>query len=125
MHRGVDSMRAMIMAAGLGTRLWPLTGLIPKPMTPILNRPALYHILRLLRQNGVSEVVLNLHHLPDTITSYFGDGRLLDMVLSYSFEETLLGTAGGVKNNEAFLGSRHFPRHERRRAHRCRLGSFD
>ena len=70
-------MRAMIMAAGLGTRLRPLTGLIPKPMAPIVNRPALYHILRLLQRHGITEVVVNLHHLPDTITSYFGDGAWL------------------------------------------------
>ena len=101
-------MRAMIMAAGLGTRLWPLTGLIPKPMVPILNRPALYHILRLLRDHGVTKVVMNLHHFPDTVTSYFADGEWMGMELSYALEERLLGTAGGVKNNEEFLGEGTF-----------------
>ena len=61
-------MRAMIMAAGLGTRLMPLTGLVPKPMAPIANRPALEHILRLLRRHGITEVVVNLHHFPEAIT---------------------------------------------------------
>jgi NDP-sugar pyrophosphorylase family protein len=101
-------VRAMIMAAGLGTRLWPLTGLIPKPMVPILNRPALYHILRLLRRHGVTEVVMNLHHFADTITSYFADGEWMGMELGYTLEEKLLGTAGGVKNNEAFLSEGTF-----------------
>ncbi|MCX8032070.1 MAG: NDP-sugar synthase [Thermoleophilia bacterium] len=97
-------MRAMIMAAGIGTRLRPLTELVPKPMAPIVNRPALYHILRLLRLHGVREVVINLHHLPDAITSYFGDGSALGMEIRYSYEPELLGTAGGVKNNADFLG---------------------
>jgi mannose-1-phosphate guanylyltransferase len=96
-------MRAMIMAAGLGTRLRPLTGYVPKPMAPILNRPALYHILRLLRSHGVREVVVNLHHFPDAIRGWFGDGRRLDMSIRWAYEEQLLGTAGGVKNNEDFL----------------------
>jgi NDP-sugar pyrophosphorylase family protein len=98
----------MIMAAGLGTRLRPLTGLIPKPMTPILNRPALYHILRLLHRHGITDVVVNLHHFPDTITTYFGDGGWLGMSIAYAYEEELLGTAGGVKNNEAFLSGSTF-----------------
>ena len=58
-------MKVMIMAAGKGTRLRPLTDLIPKPMAPIVNRPALYHILRLLHRHGFVDVVINLHHLPD------------------------------------------------------------
>ena len=58
-------MRVMIMAAGKGTRLRPLTDLVPKPMAPIVNRPALYHILRLLQRHGFREVVINLHHLPE------------------------------------------------------------
>lgn len=101
-------MRAMIMAAGIGTRLRPLTDLVPKPMAPIVNRPALYHILHLLRRHGLREVVINLHHLPEVITGYFGDGSALGMHIEYSFEPELLGTAGGVKNNAAFLGDDTF-----------------
>jgi mannose-1-phosphate guanylyltransferase len=97
-------MRVMIMAAGIGTRLRPLTDLMPKPMAPIANKPALYHILRLLHAHGLREVVINLHHLPDQITGYFGDGTALGMHIEYSYERELLGTAGGVKNNAAFLG---------------------
>ncbi len=101
-------MRVMIMAAGIGTRLRPVTDFIPKPMAPIVNRPALYHILRLLRRHGMREVVVNLHHLPDVITDYFGDGGRIGMDISYSFEPELLGTAGGVKNNAGFLGGGTF-----------------
>ncbi len=101
-------MRCMIMAAGLGTRLRPLTDQIPKPMVPILNRPALYHILRLLAQHEITEVVVNLHYFPDLVTGYLGDGSNLGIDLRYSFEEELLGTAGGVKNNQEFLGDDTF-----------------
>jgi len=101
-------MKTMIMAAGIGTRLRPLTDLVPKPMAPIVNRPALYHILRLLSRHGCREVIINLHHLPDAITGYFGDGTSMGMDIRYSFEPELLGTAGGVRNNAAFLGSETF-----------------
>ena len=96
-------MRAMILAAGLGTRLRPLTELLPKPMLPIANRPVLEHLLRLLRRHGVTQVVINLHWLADAVRGYFGDGRWLGMELTWSFEPTLLGTAGGIKQAEAFL----------------------
>lgn len=101
-------MRVMIMAAGIGTRLRPVTDLLPKPMAPIVNRPALYHILRLLHRHGFREVVINLHHLPDVIKGYFGDGGLLGMDIRYSVERELLGTAGGVKRNADFLGTGTF-----------------
>jgi NDP-sugar pyrophosphorylase family protein len=96
-------MRVMIMAAGKGTRLRPITDLVPKPMAPIVNRPALFHIISLLRRHGVTEIIMNLHHLPDVISGYFGDGTEMGVEISYSHETRLLGTAGGVKNNQAFL----------------------
>lgn len=98
----------MIMAAGLGTRLMPLTGAIPKPMVPIAGYPAIGHILRHLRRHDIVEVVINLHHLPETIRGFFGDGSSLGMSIHYSFEEELMGTAGGVKNNQSFLGGGTF-----------------
>jgi mannose-1-phosphate guanylyltransferase len=101
-------MRAMVMAAGKGTRLRPVTDLVPKPMAPVANRPVLDHILRLLKRHGITEVVLNLHHLPETITDYLGDGSALGLDVRYSPEPELLGTAGGVKKNEDFLGTGTF-----------------
>ncbi len=101
-------MRVMVMAAGKGTRLRPVTDFLPKPMAPVANRPVLYHILRLLRRHGFSEVVLNLHHLPEVITDYLGDGSASGCDIRYSYEPELLGTAGGVKKNEDFLGAGTF-----------------
>ena len=84
------------MAAGLGTRLYPLTGFIPKPMVPILNRPVMEHMLHLVRRHGVREVAANLHHYPDMIRAHFGDGSAFGVDLRYNLEQELLGTAGGV-----------------------------
>ncbi len=88
--------KAMIMAAGLGTRLYPLTGSMAKPLVPILNRPVMEHVLNLVRRHGVREVAANLHHHPDMIRAYFGDGSAFGVDLRYNLEEELLGTAGGV-----------------------------
>ncbi|MGH2986567.1 MAG: nucleotidyltransferase family protein, partial [Solirubrobacterales bacterium] len=101
-------MRAMVMAAGLGTRLRPLTYDIPKPMVPVANRPIMEHILALLARHDLGEVVANLHWFPDTITEHFGDGSRLGIELTYSYEEKLLGTAGGVRNVREFFGSEPF-----------------
>ncbi len=100
--------RAMIMAAGLGTRLLPLTELIAKPMVPILNRPVMEHILRLLRRHGISEVAANLHHHPQAIQEYFGDGSRYGLHLHYNVEPELLGTAGGVGACRDALGEGTF-----------------
>jgi len=92
----------MVLAAGLGTRLRPLTYEIPKPMVPVLDRPVMAHIVDLLDQHGFAEVIANLHYFPDTIRAYFGQR------LTYRFEEELLGTAGGVRGCADFLGSEPF-----------------
>jgi len=96
------------MAAGLGTRLRPLTYDIPKPMVPVANRPIMEHILALLARHDLGDVVANLHWFPDTITGHFGDGSGLGIELTYSYEEELLGTAGGVRNVREFFGSEPF-----------------
>jgi mannose-1-phosphate guanylyltransferase len=90
-------MKAMVLAAGLGTRLRPLTFELPKPMVPVLDRPVMAHIVDLLERHGCDEVIANLHYFPDTIRDYFGD-RIL-----YREEPELLGTAGGVRNCADFL----------------------
>ena len=91
-------MKAMVLAAGLGTRLRPLTYEIPKPMVPVLDRPVMAHIVNLCQRQGFDQLVANLHYFPDTIRTYFGDR------LEYRYEEELLGTAGGVRNVRDFFG---------------------
>ena len=91
-------MKAMVLAAGLGTRLKPITFEIPKPMVPVLDRPVMAHIVGMLERQGFDELIANLHYYPDTIRDYFGDR------LHYRFEEELLGTAGGVRNVADFFG---------------------
>jgi mannose-1-phosphate guanylyltransferase/mannose-1-phosphate guanylyltransferase/phosphomannomutase len=97
-------MRAMILAAGLGTRLRPITYEMPKPMVPVLNRPVMEHIVRLLARHGFTEAIANLHWFPELIEGHFGDGSAFGVELSYSREEKLLGTSGGVRNAAGFLG---------------------
>jgi mannose-1-phosphate guanylyltransferase/mannose-1-phosphate guanylyltransferase/phosphomannomutase len=92
----------MVLAAGLGTRLRPLTNEFPKPMVPVLDRPVMAHILDLLRKYGLEEVIANLHYFPETISSYFGER------LSYRLEDELLGTAGGVRGCAEFFGEQAF-----------------
>jgi NDP-sugar pyrophosphorylase family protein len=100
--------KAHIMAAGMGTRLAPLTDRTAKPMAPIVNRPVMEHILRLLARHGVTEVCINLHHYADDIRGYFGDGRAFGLNAHYSFEEKLLGTAGGTGGFRELLGDDTF-----------------
>jgi mannose-1-phosphate guanylyltransferase len=94
----------MVLAAGLGTRLRPVTYAMPKPMVPVVNRPVMEHTVRLLARHGFTETIANLHWFPDLIESHFGDGSEFGIELSYRYEEQLLGTAGGVRNVADFLG---------------------
>ena len=94
----------MVLAAGLGTRLRPITHAQPKPMVPVLNKPVMEHTARLLARHGFTETIANLHWFPETIRGRFGDGSEFGIELSYSHEERLLGTAGGVRNVADFLG---------------------
>jgi mannose-1-phosphate guanylyltransferase len=93
----------MILAAGAGTRLRPLTDTIPKPMLPIAGEPLLAHTLRWLRAAGISEIALNLHHLPGVVRAGLGDGARWDVCLRYSEETELRGTAGALLPFAAFL----------------------
>ena len=95
-------MKAMVMAAGLGTRLRPLTDFLPKPMMPVANRPVLHHLLNLLHRHDIQDVGVNLHAAPEMIQSYFGDGSSLGLRIHWSHEPELLGTAGGTKKLEDF-----------------------
>jgi mannose-1-phosphate guanylyltransferase/phosphomannomutase len=96
-------VKAVVMAGGEGTRLRPLTSNQPKPLLPIVNKPVMEHVLRLLRRHGFTETVVTVQFLASMVRNYFGDGEDFGMSLSYATEETPLGTAGSVKNAEAAI----------------------
>jgi mannose-1-phosphate guanylyltransferase/phosphomannomutase len=90
-------VKAVVMAGGEGTRLRPLTSNQPKPMVPIVGKPCMEHILELLKQHGLEEVIVTVAFMPQAIRSYFGNGDTLGMSIEYSVEESPLGTAGSVR----------------------------
>lgn len=90
-------MKAMVLAAGLGLRMRPLTLLRAKPVLPVLNRPLLEWTMVRLARAGVKDVVVNLHHLPETVTAVLGSGRRFGLRIRYSRESTILGTGGGPR----------------------------
>ena len=100
--------KAVILAAGRGERLRPLTDGLPKPMLPIGGWPLLEHLLALLVAAGVREVAINLHHRPEAVRTYLGDGSRLGLRVLYSQEEALLGTAGALRRLEHFLDRTFF-----------------
>jgi len=98
----------MILAAGLGTRMRPLTLLLAKPALPVMNRPLLHWTLELLERSGVTEVMLNTHYLPATVKEAVGDGRKFGLRATYSHEPKILGTGGGPKKVRSFFGDEPF-----------------
>lgn len=96
-------MKAVLLAAGKGTRLRPLTDEMPKVMIPIAGKPILEHHVEHLAGAGIREIFINLHHLSERITSHFGDGQKWGVRIRYSFEPDIMGTAGAVKKLEAEL----------------------
>ncbi len=99
-------MKAVIMAGGFGTRIHPLTINQPKPMIPLINRPIMEHIIRLLKKHGISELVLLLYHQPEDIRKYFGDGSEFGMRITYVVPLEDFGTAGAVKAAARHLDER-------------------
>ncbi|HIK56754.1 MAG TPA: NDP-sugar synthase [Synechococcales cyanobacterium M55_K2018_004] len=104
-------MKAMILAAGKGTRVRPITYTIPKPMIPILQKPVMEFLLELLRQHGFDEIMVNVSHLADVIENYFRDGQRFGVQIAYSFEGRIvdgelvgeaLGSAGGMRKIQDF-----------------------
>lgn len=104
-------MKAMILAAGKGTRVRPITHTIPKPMIPIFQKPVMEFLLELLRQHGFDEIMVNVSHLAEEIESYFRDGQRFGVQIAYSFEGSIvngnlqgqaLGSAGGLKRIQTF-----------------------
>jgi NDP-sugar pyrophosphorylase family protein len=96
-------MKAMVLAAGQGTRLHPLTERIPKALVPVAGRPMIEYSLLLLKRYGIHDIIINLHHLGDQIESYLGDGRQLGLQISYSKEPELLDTGGGLLKAKPFF----------------------
>jgi len=96
-------MKAMLLAAGLGTRLRPITDSIPKALIPVFGVPVIEHNLRWLAENGIKEVIVNLHHHPKKIMDALRDGGKWGIKLHYSLEPEILGTAGGIKKAESFF----------------------
>ncbi|NLZ38106.1 MAG: NDP-sugar synthase [Firmicutes bacterium] len=98
-------MKAMILAAGLGTRLRPLTNVVSKPMVQMAGRPCMEYAVRLLARYGIKDIIVNLHYMPELIQQHFGDGADFGVNITYSYEEELLGTAGGFKRVQDFFGA--------------------
>lgn len=100
--------QAMLLTAGRGTRLRPLTENVPKCMVPLLGKPLLEHTIEHLRANGITQIIINLHYLPEVVPDYFGDGSRWDVQLTYAPEAELLGTAGSVKKSARFFDGPFF-----------------
>jgi NDP-sugar pyrophosphorylase family protein len=95
--------QAMVLAAGQGMRLRPLTESLPKCMVRLGGKPLLEYGISWLRKHDVTNLAINLHHLPEAVTEYFGDGRRWGVHITYSLEQEPLGTAGGVKHMASFF----------------------
>ena len=104
----------MILAAGFGTRLQPLTETVPKPMVPVLNRPLLERTIERLRLANIQDIAVNVHHLPEQVIAHFGDGSKFGVNLHFSIEKKILGTAGGIKAAQRFLDGGPFSGHQQR-----------
>ncbi|HET9530108.1 MAG TPA: NDP-sugar synthase [Blastocatellia bacterium] len=101
-------MKAMILAAGFGTRLWPLTEDRTKPAIPFLNRPLISYSVEYLARHGIRDIIVNLHHQPDSIKRAIGDGSQFDVRIHYSYEEEILGTSGALDRVRDLLSDDDF-----------------
>jgi NDP-sugar pyrophosphorylase family protein len=96
-------MKAIVLAAGFGTRLGTLTQEVPKGMLPLCGKPLLERIIEYLAGQGITELAINLHFRPQTIQDHFGDGSRFGVNIHYAYEPQLLGTAGAIKNFEPWV----------------------
>lgn len=96
-------MKAFILGAGSGKRLQPLSNEIPAPMLPILNKPLILYIIEHLKKFKIDEIKISLHHLPEHLDAYLGEGENFDVKISYSLEKELLGTARAIKRVRSFF----------------------
>ena len=102
MDSGGD-MRAMVLAAGYGTRMGELTEEMPKPLLPLQGRPLIEYVISNLAKHGFDQIVVNLHFMPGKVREFLGDGSHWNVRIEYSEESELLGTAGGLKKMDAFF----------------------
>src|SRR2546425_12373897 len=96
-------MKAMILAAGYGERLWPLTCDRAKPALPVLGKPLVGYVAEYLAKYGVVDVIVNLHHQPESVRSALGDGSQFGVKLQYVHEPVILGTSGALDNARRLL----------------------
>jgi len=96
-------MKAIILAGGFGTRLKEILKDTPKPMALVLGKPFLEHQIRFLKEQGITDIIIAVHHMSDKIKSYFGNGLRFGVDITYSEEETPLGTAGAIKKAQKYL----------------------
>jgi len=96
-------MRAIVLSAGYGTRLWPLTEDRTKPAIPILGKPLVGYVAEYLASYGIDEIVVNLHHRPESVRRALGDGGRFGVQLHYVEEPEILGTSGALDNTRAFF----------------------
>lgn len=101
-------MKAMILAAGFGTRLWPLTASVPKPLVPVANVPLIDRIISHLAFCGVTSVVVNAHHRHQQLTEHFAEPGAVGIPVQVRVEKEILGTGGGIKNTEDFWDDEAF-----------------
>ena len=101
-------MKAMILAAGLGTRLRPLTTHRPKALVPVANRPMIERVIEYLRWHGTDSLIVNAHHHSRQLVTHLAEGRYPGMAIHVKVEPEILGTGGGIKNTERFWGHKPF-----------------
>lgn len=101
-------MKAMILAGGLSTRLYPLTKQVPKPLVPVAGVPNAVHLVRYLKRYGFDQIAINVHYLADAILRALGDGSHFGVKLEYLHESELMGSAGAVKAMESYFGDDTF-----------------
>ncbi|KPK16037.1 MAG: hypothetical protein AMK69_26510 [Nitrospira bacterium SG8_3] len=101
-------MKAMILAAGLGTRLRPLTDKKPKALMPVVNKPIIGWVIEYLKKHGIDQIVVNAHHHYRQIVDYLDEGRPFGCEIHVRVEAEILGTGGGIKNTEGFWGGDPF-----------------
>lgn len=100
--------KAMVLSAGLGTRLSPITQQLPKPLVSVLNIPNILHVLYILKKAGIEKVIMNLHYLPEKMEMFFNTNRFMGLKFQFTRENPIQGTGGGVKNAEPFLKNSNF-----------------